>query len=622
MESIFTLQNPFQITTPEDLTAEEAVKLFVDVFTDYPQVVDSGHLFLTGPRGIGKSMMLRYLQADCQCYINRCDFSNLKYFGIYIPIKNESFVKTELKRLDDRHASEIFNEHLMVSHVCVRVFDGLLKNSCAVESMDASSLYEYYVNVFIPAVRMDINCEILDNPQSSVTEVLNSIIGILNLSYKIASDYTKKLSFTSILPTYNGPLFDYQDFLVPLLSELTSISGFPKGPIYLLIDDAHFLSEVQTRVLNSWIATRTSRKISLKVSTQYNYKNYYTVTGATIDSPHDYSEINMTTIYTTKINKSSYRNRIEEIVATRLKLASIDVDVEQFFPQDKKQEEEIKLLEQEYIKKYDRGEGKGNLRTDDAYRYARPDFIKSLAGSKKSSSTYSYAGFNQLVHLSSGIVRYFLEAAHMMYSKEMSTRNSKEVCFISQSVQNEVSRLQAEKFLFSELEAYKKEGHHEAIPKEDIDRLSNLVQGLGGLFRQILLSNKSERRVISIAISDEPSELVQRILNYGVNFGYFQKSTIGRKNSKSGGRTVLYVMNRRLCPIWTLDPTGFAGYLFIKNQVLEDGINNPQEMLRRVDKNNELIDSDIIQLSLFNNGDDGAMQIELFEEEGGGRCDE
>ena len=55
-------ENPFQITTPEDLDAQKTVSLFVDVFTDFPKIIDPGHVFLIGPRGVGKSMMFRYLQ--------------------------------------------------------------------------------------------------------------------------------------------------------------------------------------------------------------------------------------------------------------------------------------------------------------------------------------------------------------------------------------------------------------------------------------------------------------------------------------------------------------------------------------------------------------------------------
>ena len=611
------LKNPFQITTPEDLNAEETVSLFVDVFTDFPQIINPGHVFLMGPRGVGKSMMFRYLQSDCQCIVEKCAFSELPFLGIYIPIKNESFVKTELKRLEDRHASEIFNEHLMVSHLSVKIFDSLLKNKCAVESIDADSLLHYYTETLLPLLYPYNLGDVLSDGEYDSKDILKSIINLMNNAYKIASMYTNRLSFTTILPIYEGPLFDYQDFLVPLLSELAYVKGFSKGTIYLLIDDAHFLSEIQTRILNSWIATRTSRKISIKISSQYNYKNYYTVTGATIDSPHDYSEIDMTTVYTNTA-KGMYKDRILRITNTRLRLADIEIGAEEFFPDDVKQEEEIRQIAETYKRRHDSGEGRGYYRSDDAIRYARHDFIRDLAGPRKASSKYSYSGFNQLVHLSSGIVRHFLEPAHIMYSKEQSISGVQKILAISPSVQNEISRSEADKFLFSELEKYKKEGDDEAVPKEYIERLSNLVQGLGGLFRQILLSDRSERKVFSIAISDELSSEVEKILNIGVNFGFFHRSTIGRKDRKSGGRTKLFVMNRRLAPIWNLDPTGFAGYLFVKNIVLEEGIRNPYSMLRRVEQNGILHDMEYNQLNLFDLTGEAHLvnPIEVYGEDG------
>lgn len=170
------------------------------------------------------------------------------------------------------------------------------------------------------------------------------------------------------------------------------------------------------------------------------------------------------------------------------------------------------------------------------------------------------------------------------------------VPFIDPAIQSSVVRDEANKFLFNELEALEQEGHEESFPKEDIRKLSNLIQGLGGLFRKVLLSNCSERRVFSIAISDTPTEEVLRILDIGIQLGYFHRSTIGRKEAGSIGRTRLYVLNRRLAPIWNLDPNGFAGYLFVKNQVLWDAITNPIKTVKniQIEDNN-----DFVQLTLF-----------------------
>ena len=432
--------------------------------------------------------------------------------------------------------------------------------------------------------------------------------------YSQAMQYTKRLAFTKDIYPYDGPLFDYLDFVVPLISALSSIKCFPQKTMYFLIDDAHSLTSLQTQILNYWVSTRTSGEISLKISSQYNYKHYYTITGATIDTPHDYSEVDMTFVYTGSA-KPKYKKRITEIITKRLLNIGIDKTVDEFFPCDKEQEKKINAIAESYRKRFDEGMGRGNRRGDDALRYSRPDYIKSLMGTAKSGSTYSYSGFDQLVHLSSGIVRAFLESAYKMYAEEMSRlgEDCQSILSISDSVQNEVVREDANQFLF-DLQRYSKgvdgnpENQVDTYPKEDIDKLSNLIQALGGLFKQILLSERSERRVFSIAISDVPSLEVERILNLGIQLGYFHSSTIGRKDGKSGGRTKLYILNRRLSPIWTLDPTAFAGYLFVQNALLESAMVEPFRLLRRLGK--DMPNEEMYQLTLFDDFEGKPFYVE------------
>ena len=138
--------NPFRITTPEDLTASEAVSLFVDVFSDFTQITDPGHVFIKGPRGVGKSMMFRYLQPDCQCLKTRSCIENLPFIAIYVPLKNTNFTLTELKRLENKHASAILNEHLMVTHILIRVFDNLINSGGFTEDRKAQKLRSYYTD--------------------------------------------------------------------------------------------------------------------------------------------------------------------------------------------------------------------------------------------------------------------------------------------------------------------------------------------------------------------------------------------------------------------------------------------------------------------------------------------
>ena len=604
-------ENPFQITTPEDLSAEEMAVLFVDVFNDFKKVLDPGHTFLIGPRGTGKSMMLRYMQPDCQCLSRNCGIKDLPFLAFYIPLKNTSFKMPELLRLKNKYANDLLNENLLVLHCAITVFE-TISTEPFIGQINCEELNQYYKSVF---------CELFNNIDDAeglncTADIINHIIHCLKQEYKYAIKYAKELGFINDIAPYKGQLFDYITFLLPLLTGLSKMNCFPNSTIYLLLDDAHMLSLTQTQILNSWVSTRTSRRVSLKISTQYNYKTYYTNRASSIDSPHDYSEVDMATIYTTSY-KDKYKERIIDIIKKRFAYCGINIKPEDFFPVDVEQEKAICEIEEEYKKAFDCGNGRGYNRADDAIRYARPDYIKSLAGRSKSSITYSYSGLDQLIHISSGVIRYFLEAAHTMYAKQkVKVSDSGEVKFISPSIQNEIVRSSANDFFFTEIDKLNKGDNNEGLDKDDLEKLRNLIDALGGVFRCILLSDRSERRVFSIAVSDKISDEVDKILELGIQLGYFQKSSIGKKNAITGGRTKLFVLSRRLAPIWNLDPTGFAGYLFLKNKWLELAISNPESLLRRVIKE-EKEDKDRMQMPLFDD-DESPILIETmtrYEEE-------
>jgi type III restriction enzyme len=238
---------------------------------------------------------------------------------------------------------------------------------------------------------------------------------------------------------------------------------------------------------------------------QIRYETYFTTSGSTIDTPHDFSEVNISTIYTGS-RKSKYRDRVEAVVKKRLKLVNIDASAIEFFPEDEDQEKEICRLGEKYKTDHQGGKGRGYRPSDDAVRYARPDYIRSLAGPHKQSHSYSYAGFEQLVHLSSGVIRYFIEPAHKMFSETLAKYPPKPpniaITHIPPGIQSDVVRDEAVRFLFDDLEKLEQDKSNVAPPKELLRKLDNLIQGLGGMFRQCLISDRSERRVFSIAFAD------------------------------------------------------------------------------------------------------------------------
>ncbi|MBV9156687.1 MAG: hypothetical protein JO097_10535, partial [Acidobacteriaceae bacterium] len=292
---------------------------------------------------------------------------------------------------------------------------------------------------------------------------------------------------------------------------------------------------------------------------------------------------------------------VGQIVHKRLTIYGINTTPEQFFPPALEQEDKIRGIAQELKSKWET-EGRGFRASDDMVRYARPMYITSLLGRSKSGSTYKYAGFDQLVHISSGIVRYFLESASLMYGEVRSRQPGIPVTAIPPEIQDQIVRSQADQFLFSEFdrwstdEAGKEEGNSAKV-LDKTRRLRNLIQALGGTFHQILRSDASERRIFSVALTDEPTADILEVFDLGVQYGYFHESTIG--NKEGTGRTRLYVLTRRLAPFFTLDPTSFAGYKFVTNEALREATRKPKTFLGKIRR--EGVDSvlETGQLALF-----------------------
>lgn len=587
-------ENPFSVTTPDRMTASQVKELFVQVFTDYPKVYRDGHLFLHGPRGSGKSMIFRYLLPDCQMLEKSVAFNELTFFSVYIPLRNTDLKLTEFKRLKDHPAGPILNEHFMVLFIAERIFSSLEQMNLNFNSDQIKELNSFY-ELFQKQLQdfgwsPTVDDQKADNVFKGIKE------NILKL-YRQVIKYLRDISFSQDIKPFEGPLCSYMDFLYPTITELMRLSFMPRGSVYLLIDDADNLNLTQTKILNTWVSTRSISSISLKISTQLSYKTYRTLFGNTIDSIHDYSEINISTIYTS--TKDSYKDRVKEIIQKRLKIASLPEDPYSFFIEDEVQEKKIKEIGDTIRQDWDK-KGRGNRAIDDVQRYARPDYMKTLAGNSKSSYTYNYAGFEQLIHISSGVIRYFLEAAAIMYNEVKSREPETTILFIPCNIQDKVVRKLSDEFLMNELEKYFEDKDENNFPISLLKKLSNLIECLGGTFREILLSDRSERRVFSVAISDDPTDEVIEVLKIGIKLGYFHLSSIG--NKMGTGRTRLYILNRRLAPHFNLDPTGFAGYLFLKNELLLQAIQNPKKLLYKI-KNygvDEIIDG---------------TQLELFQEE-------
>jgi hypothetical protein len=587
------MKSPFEYTSPEALTAQDIIDLFVPDSGEYYNIPGIGHTFINGPRGSGKSMIFRYMEPDCQSMVQSKKIDELDFLGIHIPVKEGQLDKTDLSLLKDKHGEALLNEHFMVINFGIKIFDCLSKIVYEDNTTNCDALKVFTNKIFLTALQnsywtKEYN---IDDVQSS-TELFSFMKDVCS---ELNRDFNRTL-ITQIFSSkgghisYNGALCLFSGFLFDILNGLKELPFLPSGPIYLMIDDADNLNEIQTRILNSWVSLRSSKVVSFKISTQLRYKTYKTVNNSRIDTPHDYSEINLSDIYTT--NKGLYLERVKEAVQRRIKKYNENENIvaDQYFPKDEKQEAEISQLFEKY-KTQQGGEKKGY---DYAYRYARADYIKNLQGNR---NHYSYAGFESLVNISSGVMRHFIDFSHRMYTTQVSKVTSP-VKQISASVQDEQIKEYSKWFLEDNFAKMKEDSQNTNEESDDFNKLRNLIEALGQTFHIILISDAKERRVFSIALQDDPSEELKRILRLGVELGYFHKSLIG--NKMGTGQAQLYILNRLLAPYFKLDPSSFAGYKFVTCKVLEEAMNKPNTLIGKIKRNG--VDSvlDAAQLSLFN----------------------
>src|SRR5205085_1193425 len=103
-------------------------------------------------------------------------------------------------------------------------------------------------------------------------------------------------------------------------------------------------------------------------------------------------------------------------------------------------------------------------------------------------------------------------------------------------------REDARKFFFSEFEQIEATEADSEDRARQLKHLRNLIKALGGMFHIILISDASERRVFSVALTDEDDDGVLQVFKLGVQYGYFHESSIG--NKEGTGRARLFILSR------------------------------------------------------------------------------
>jgi hypothetical protein len=573
-------ENPFAVQTPETLSPLEVAQLFEYVFTDVSSLLQPGHMFIHGPRGSGKSMMFRYMLPEVQREVKQIDgqpfiLADLDFYAIHFTIRHLDIVGQQKKKLlsDVRLA---LVEHYLVMKVTQLLLESLKLNIDLYKPSDSgvTAALETFFEEF-RELSADFKISVPIKPNKSL---IDSMLAACAKEFRGIQQHLK-LDSADAEP-YKGGVTNFLDYFISVAGLARDMGFMPRAPFFLLIDDADNLTPPMQRIINTWVSYRTTNVVSIKISTQMRYATYRTISDFLIETPHDFNEVDLTQIYTSK--RDSYFDRLQKIIEKRLRLAGIDTTPEDYFPTNLKQVEEIEVEKRLILERHPE-HGVSSRPNDDVYRYAIPNYMVGLTKSKKS-NIYSYSGFKTLVDLSSGIIRFFLELASRMVEETYKTQGLStydDIKFIPHSTQNTIARKWSNDFIEDHfLGKSEDEVNLDGAEGVDVANLKNLVMSLGKLFANKLLDEEaSERRVFSIMTEETLPANLERVVQLGVSFGYLHRSSIRAKESV--GRKQEIILSRRLAPYFYLDVSGYSGRLSVTVDDLKLACKTPNQFVSR-----------------------------------------
>jgi hypothetical protein len=572
-----TYENPFVVYSPEQQSPENFKETFVKETTYINTLEAPIDVFIEGWRGSGKSSLLNYMEFSHQiCFYNYKlnDYLNEsrknKYFGIMVHVV-EDLLKTDKF---DLILTNNLDHEVIIKNICLedvvltilfKVNETLLNVKEMNEFINHSDANAF--KIFFNDLELTNNGNITDDPILNNTDYLRKLNHIFRNRRKEISEYAlDKLQMKDV--NYKKSNYDV-GFLLGYLKNLKAALKTNDFSFYILFDNADELTPLIQMSLNELILHRSHDKFAIKVAVRKGAIWTYAPLEShqKLQAPHDFINLDVDELYSTK--HEVYNSRIRDIATKRLLSEGYTISLEEFFPESPTEAlllQKIKYeLREFYLREYDEKYSlvsgssdvisKSDYITNRVSKYAQAELFRRIKKTKK-----SYAGFENIVHLSSGVIRQFLDLSSSMYEEERKRQGDKPVLNISLKSQNTVISSYADE-LMTDLEKLftGAENDGDAQSVSIYKKLYNLIEALGKYYKVRLNDPKmKENRVFTFTLKDPNTDKeVQKILELGINMNYFQTYWY---SSKIGiGKYRGYAFNRRLCPRYSIDHTSFRG---------------------------------------------------------------
>ncbi len=297
---------------PSDrLQSKEIKTLFVPLIA-YKKITEHENIFLLGPRGSGKSMILHYLSMPVQFerYKSKTqDPYDQKFNGIYVNCHKHYFDGTKEKLDENGNPTEIWKEnftHIFNLTVCDVLFKDFskLKRISLIKISDAEEVNVCKKISQILGYDKKISFELL---RGEVQKSINSTYK--NMSHKISATLTVT-SFISKL----------QEVFVE------NILQFNERSLSILLDEYHELTNFQQQTINEIVSLRTPVFKIATLPPKFSIDRGQDDRSIELHSDFEVVEIGTKNISGKSPEFDSMKNFLKDIANKRLKPFNLDIE--------------------------------------------------------------------------------------------------------------------------------------------------------------------------------------------------------------------------------------------------------------------------------------------------------
>jgi hypothetical protein len=595
------MSDPFRVRSAENADPAQIGVEFVEDHTEYSRISAYDHTVAWGSRGSGKTMHLRFMEpaawiarhcADTAALgFRRFLDSDSGFIAVYINCREPALSREEFRVIgqtpDGREPqlmllSDRYLAQAAIGRLAATIGDQL--DFLGDTAFDAAISGSRFTNEETKNLR----------GQASFLRTKSRVS--MDRAIRLFDRHLLGLTISESDATWLEELpslgIDFVNLMAALQAALAT-----NCPFFLMLDEANELSRPFQQIISSLLARRTQRIVCLKVASQLHGFSTQRLGGGVAQEIHDYVSVDLDALYTN--NQDAYYQRVLGIVLHRLKQSGQSQSVHEYLPANPRDVELLAkarlVAEQRYeaLSPTDRPIDKSNF----VKKYAPAIVFQELSSGKAGKS---YAGFDNIVHLSSGIVRSFLDCCSRMYTRHLESSPGSEPSSLSIDLQNETIEVYSDAFmavLASRIEALQETAEDERQVLRD---LKQLITGLGSLFKMRLMDRESrEPRIISVSLKDEPDERLARALKLAEQEAYLHK--VWYRSKRGTGKLTCYVLNRRLCPHFGLDLAGFQGRIELSSTELLMALDQPATFAKS------------IATRRTDEGSDAASQMQLWE---------